>query len=309
MILKVYRTVAQRFKAFESKKEMDENVKAHVFASGKKLHKNARAILDTIVRHSCSVYGVSWLGVDTLAEAVQVSEKTVKRAIDRIISLGIGRKEVVEFQGLTLEYFVLNKFDLDLTEEWNEDVDKVSKGQSEETLVVSTLETPSEDDEPLINSKTQEPQDQKTKDNVREDVKDEEKNDETLDASFTPSNVPEQFVSVAKTFFNDAHKIYRLWGVVETATKKLDVLSINIDTVVQSFKESVFALKSGRVRKTIECYLYGTLLNKINLSRRQQSYHVSFISSWLEQDDYSDSLRTQLDFIDLFYGQQGHSFA
>jgi len=308
VILKVYRTVAQRFKAFESKKEMDENVKAHVFASGKKLHKNARAILDTIVRHSCSVYGVSWLGTDSLAEAVQVSEKTVKRAIDRIISLGIGRKEVVEFQGLTLEYFVLNKFDLDLTEEWNEDVDKVSKGQSGENTAVSTLEAVSEEDEPLRNSKTQEPQDQETNNNVREDVKD-ENNDDTLDASFTPTNVPEQFVSIAKTFFPDAQKIYRLWHVVQSATKKLDVLSVPIDTIVQSFKESVFALKAGRVRKTIECYLYGTLLNKVNLSRRQQSDHVSFISSWLEQDDQSDSLRSQLDFIDSFYGQQGHSFA
>ncbi|RXT14892.1 helix-turn-helix domain-containing protein [Ammoniphilus sp. CFH 90114] len=296
MILKIYRSVAQRYKAFDSKKEMDEHVRAHVFASGRKLHRNARAVLDTIARHSVAVYGVSWLNEETIAEVVKVSERTVKRAIDRLESLGVGRREVVEFQGMTLRYFVINKYDLDLTEECREDDSKVSKVEIEETPVVPTLETDSDDDEPQRNSKTQETQDQK----ISKDVKN--VSDDTLDASYTPSNVPEQFVSVVKTFFNDAKKIYRIWGVVNSATKKLDVIQAPIETVIQAFKESVFAFKAGRVRKTLECFLYGTLLNKITLTRRQSYEQKQYISPLFEENDQIYTLRYQLNFIDDFYG-------
>lgn len=299
MILKVYRTVAQRFKAFESKKEMDEHVKAHIFASGRKLHKNARAVLDLIVRHSCSVYGVSWLSEETIAEEIEVHLDTVKRAFKRLIELGIGRFEVVEVSSISLRYFVINRYSLAdelqaLCEESSDSLrENLLEVESVENPTETSVQTSSQDDEPLRNSETQETQDQE----INKDVK-----DDTLDASFTPSHIPEAFVKVVRPFFNDAQKIYRLWGVVQTATKKLDVIEAPLESVVQSFKETVFAFKNGKIRKTFESYMYGTILNKITLFRRQKSEQESYLSALLEEDDQNDSLRCQLDFIDAFYG-------
>ncbi len=112
MILKLYRRAAQQFRSFTDKNEMNEHVSAHIFAAGRKLHKNARSILNMIAHHSCIITGVSWLNDETIADNLGVCPRTVTRAIDRLIMLGIGRREVVYHDGIMLRYFVLHRFEL-----------------------------------------------------------------------------------------------------------------------------------------------------------------------------------------------------
>jgi DNA-binding transcriptional regulator YhcF (GntR family) len=112
MVLKIYRAVAQRFKVFANRQEMNEHVQTHVFASGKQLHRNARAILNMISQHSVRYGGVSWLSEATIAKTLGIHIDTVKRAIKRLQTLKIGRIEVVEVSGITLTYFVLNRFEI-----------------------------------------------------------------------------------------------------------------------------------------------------------------------------------------------------
>src|SRR5699024_6058671 len=151
MILKLYQSEAQRFRTFQNKKEMNEHIAAHIFAAGKKLHKNARATLKMIANYSCVVTGVSWLNNDTIAEAIGVNERTVRRAKERIRLLGIGREEVVEINGMKLTYFVLNPFDMSVF--CPEIVHEVSNDESDISPTATRDESQLFDDEPKEPSK------------------------------------------------------------------------------------------------------------------------------------------------------------
>lgn len=122
MILAIYRSIAVRLKAFANKHELNEHLSAHVFKAGKQLRGNYRKVLDILSQHAVCVSGVAWIGEDTIAKALGVCERTVKRAIDRLESLGIGRREIVTADGMTFRYFVFNKFELsaELSEELSE---------------------------------------------------------------------------------------------------------------------------------------------------------------------------------------------
>lgn len=152
MIIKLYRSNARRFRAFKNKEEMNDHMAAHIFAAGKKLHKNARAALKTIANYSCVVTGVSWLNEETIAKKISVSDRTVKRAIDLLIALGIGRREVVEINGISLLYFVINPFDMSaFCPEFDRDL---SAGESEPSPTAVRDEGHFFDDEPIEPSKT-----------------------------------------------------------------------------------------------------------------------------------------------------------
>jgi DNA-binding Lrp family transcriptional regulator len=129
MIQRIYRAVAQQFRSFEDTKKMNEHVRLHTFAAGRKLHKNARAVLDVLTRHSCAITGVSWLNLETIADAVGIHVRTVKRAIERLESLGIGKCETIVYEGMELRYFVLQPFSLSV--ECREFVDKLSVAERE----------------------------------------------------------------------------------------------------------------------------------------------------------------------------------
>lgn len=259
MILKLYRSIAQRFKTFTNRYEMNEHVQAHVYAAGKKLHKNARSILDLLAKHSCKYGGVSWLSESTIAKKLDIHTDTVKRAIKRLQELRIGRVEVVEVSGITLSYFVLNRFEI------SEDLLEV---EGESSLTASRDEATLEVDETKEATETK---DQVISKNVSY----------TLDASYTPSNVPKEFAQAVQPFFNDAKVIYSLWQKVLISYRKLN-LSVSIDdlvdTAVSGIKQSIFMLKTGRLRKDIGGYFYGLMYRSFTVIKRQQVE----MYNWLE---------------------------
>ncbi len=112
IINRIYRTAAQSLRSFANKSEMDEHIKAHVFAAGRKLHKNARTVLDILAKHAVCVTGVSWRNETKLAKEIGVHRTTVNRAIDRLEELGIGRRVSVNLNGMELHYFVFQRFNV-----------------------------------------------------------------------------------------------------------------------------------------------------------------------------------------------------
>lgn len=150
MILKIYRTIATQFKSFQSTKELNEHISAHIFASGRKLHKNARAVLNMISQHSIVVCGVSWLHIDTIAKSIGSCTKTVKRALERLEKLNIGHREMVVLDsGVTLSYFVLHPFDVSsVCSEVDDSLSSdLSTYESDESPMISSVEVDLNDSE------------------------------------------------------------------------------------------------------------------------------------------------------------------
>jgi hypothetical protein len=102
-----------------------------------------------------------------------------------------------------------------------------------------------------------------------------ETNVSDLDESFTPSNVPQEFVQAVAPFYRSAEAIYRLWYRVLIAHKRSQVgrpVEDMVDEVISAFKETVFAQKIGKVKSTFNGYFYRIIEAKMAVvKRREQS--------------------------------------
>ncbi|KPD00580.1 hypothetical protein LR69_01232 [Geobacillus sp. BCO2] len=95
----------------------------------------------------------------------------------------------------------------------------------------------------------------------------------SLDESFTPDIVPEEFVKVVAPFFRSADAIFELYRRVLIAYRrsKLDKpIEDVLGTVVKAFKQTVFAQKRGRIRATFHGYFYRILEAMLAVERRRE---------------------------------------
>ena len=101
------------------------------------------------------------------------------------------------------------------------------------------------------------------------------KEEPALDSEFVPSNVPEGFILTVQPFFNDAREIYRLWGKTLLA-HKISRLNSPVEDllpiVIKAFRESVFAYKQKRVKKTFTGYFFGSLRNTFAVQKRKEVF-------------------------------------
>ncbi|MDH6674409.1 DNA-binding MarR family transcriptional regulator [Paenibacillus sp. LBL] len=92
----VYRHFCKLFKAyqsFDSKSAMNDSVRLFLSTQGLLLPKLSREVLKLIARKSADgVIGVSWMKVQTIADLLEVSRKTVERSINALVSSGIIKK-------------------------------------------------------------------------------------------------------------------------------------------------------------------------------------------------------------------------
>lgn len=271
MILKIYRSFAKQLQSFENRFEMNEHIKTHIHFAGRKLYKNAKAVLGMITRHSVVVTGVSWLNEETIAKNLGICTRTVFRAVERLESLGIGKCISVEFEGYTLNYFVLCKFNM--SADCTESVSSLSLDETNRKPTETRGEAISKMDEHLEISETKE-KDIKT---IRINVADET---QSLDASFTPTSVPTAFVSVIQRFYNSAQYIYKLWQKALLAHSKTGLnspIEQQIDKIIAAFKQSIFAFKTKRIKGDFIGYFYGTLSAIFCVEKRKE---VNYVPSW-----------------------------
>ncbi|WP_342578441.1 helix-turn-helix domain-containing protein [Psychrobacillus sp. FSL K6-2843] len=82
----------KQYSTFESVEEMDNHVEQHIQQHYFNLTESERAIVFTIASRSLMYPGSSHLKASTIADAVEVSTKTVYRSIKRLVELGIIEK-------------------------------------------------------------------------------------------------------------------------------------------------------------------------------------------------------------------------
>ncbi|WP_156154090.1 transcriptional regulator [Domibacillus tundrae] len=110
-----------------------------------------------------------------------------------------------------------------------------------------------------------------------------------LNSSFTPKNVPGEFVKTAKPFFDDAEEIHDLWKKAALVYRQFDLLhelEQYTELVIDALKQSVYAMKHRKIRKDFKGYFYGTLLKMFTYQKRQETFssHPS-IFNWLEDQE------------------------
>ena len=110
-----------------------------------------------------------------------------------------------------------------------------------------------------------------------------------LDSSFTPKNVPGEFVKTAKPFFDDAKEIHDLWKKAALVYRQFDLLhelEQYTELVIDALKQSVYALKQRKIRKDFKGYFYGTLLKMFTYQKRQETFSTHpTIYNWLENQE------------------------
>jgi len=82
-----------QYTTFNSIQEMDQHVEEHIQQHFYDLTESERAIVYKLASHSLNYPGVCHLKASTIADSLEISTKTVYRAISKLESLGIIKKE------------------------------------------------------------------------------------------------------------------------------------------------------------------------------------------------------------------------
>lgn len=82
-----------QYETFNSVQEMDQHVEQHIQQHYYDLTESERAIVYKLASHALNYPGVCHLKVSTIAAALEISTKTVYRAISKLESLGIIKKQ------------------------------------------------------------------------------------------------------------------------------------------------------------------------------------------------------------------------
>ncbi|MGG3692196.1 helix-turn-helix domain-containing protein [Heyndrickxia ginsengihumi] len=80
------------YQTFDSKRQLNEAIADHLAEHRYELNNTARNVLTFISRHAVKFPGVAHLKAATIAQALNVCEKTVRRAINKLSTLGIIKK-------------------------------------------------------------------------------------------------------------------------------------------------------------------------------------------------------------------------
>jgi Helix-turn-helix domain len=267
-------TEMKQLQSFENVTLMNEAIRGFLYTYKHELTPSAINVLKTVSRYACKIVGVAFLKVDTIAKLTESSKRTVQRALKTLESYGVIERKATmrEKGGSGHNVYVIRAVDGCVTPDVTAEM---SSREEAKGVDVPSAEQPELSSETMI-AKTS----PSKRINKRINVKDVQ-----LDESFTPSNVPQEFVDATAPFYRSADVIYRLWNRVLIAYKKSAVSRPVEETevlrdVIQAFKESVFAQKVSKIRNTFEGYFYRIVEAKLSVWKRRE---IKLIN-WLFKD-------------------------
>ncbi|MGI8372781.1 helix-turn-helix domain-containing protein [Priestia megaterium] len=258
-------TEMKQLQSFENVATMNEAIRGFLYTYKHALTPSAINVLKTVSRYACKIVGVAFLKVDTIAKLTESSKRTVQRALKTLESYGVIERKATmrEKGGSGHNVYIIQAVDGCVTPDVTAEM---SSREEAKSVDVPSSEQPTVSSETVI-AKTS----PSKRINKRINVKNVQ-----LDESYTPSNVPQEFVEATAPFYRSADVIYRLWNRVLIAYKKsavnrpveeAEVLS----DVIQAFKESVFAKKSSKIRATFEGYFYRVVEAKLAVWKRREN--------------------------------------
>ncbi|MEM5008491.1 helix-turn-helix domain-containing protein [Priestia megaterium] len=258
-------TEMKQLQSFENVAALNEAIRGFLYTYKHELAPSAINVLKIISRYACKIVGVAFLKVDTIAKLTESSKRTVQRALNSLESYGVIERKATmrEKGGSGHNVYIIRAVDGAVTPHVTAEMSSREESKSAD---IPGAEQPKVNAETVI-AKTS----PSKRINKRINVKNVQ-----LDESFTPSNVPQEFVDATAPFYRSADAIYRLWNRVLVAYKKSAMSrpveeSEVLNDVIKAFKESVFAQKTSKIRNTFEGYFYRILEAKFAIWKRRES--------------------------------------
>lgn len=266
----------KHYQSFETIEEMDQSVRGFLYKHKAELSEGTNNVLTFIWRHSVKVIGVSFAKYDYIATNVELSRRTVIRAVNKLEQLGIIKKiptaKMNGKQGVNI--IVIQAF---------QQLDDLKNNMSPQAVTVPVTPNKTENKQSSlceIKTKPNNVTEQGNRSQQAEESISQEKVDpsiqQELDESYLPESVHKEFVQAAKPFFS-ASAIYKLWNRVLIAYKKINLdcpLENVIEEVVNAFKQTIFAKQIGKIRTSFEGYFYGVLYAKLIVEKRRENRHL-----------------------------------
>jgi DNA-binding Lrp family transcriptional regulator len=270
--------IIQSYQSFKSIEEMDQAVRGFLYKHKASLSEGMIKVLTFIWRHSVKVIGVSFAKYDTIAKGVELSRRTVIRAVNKLESLGMIMKiptaRMNGKQGVNL--LVIQPF---------QTIDNLKNNMSSQNVTATVTPNKTENKQSSLCENKQKPnnvRDQENRDLHHEDVALQERSEsiptQQIDTSFLPESVHKEFIQATKPFLC-AVDIYKLWNRVLIVNKKLKLerhLDDVIDTVIAAFKQTVFKKKMNSIRSTFEGYFYSVLYGMLIVEKRRENKHLLY---------------------------------
>lgn len=269
-------TQYRELQSFDCVQAMNHAIRRFLYTCSHELSESAVEVLKTLSRYACDIVGVAFMKVETLAKLVGKSVRTVQRALKTLEQYGIIKRiPTIRTNGKHKGGNGHNVYVIQSVKDVKE-------------LTADTVDTPpvtpemsprqeAPDADTSSAQTAQKPAETMPCETAHSRLKDKYKNDitsePTLDESFTPDIVPEEFVKTVAPFFRSADTIFELYRRVLIAYRrsKLDKpIEDVLGTVIKAFKQAVFAQKRGRIRATFHGYFYRILEAMLAVERRRE---------------------------------------
>ncbi|MED1405378.1 helix-turn-helix domain-containing protein [Bacillus mycoides] len=247
-----YRNLA----TFKTINALNKTVRAYKEKFTDQLNKNQLAVLAHLHNYSAKFFGVSFKTKKKIAEALNISRRTVIRACQHLESIGIIKQlemkrksdmkqtsNVIVIQPIIVEEQIVTPYPSE-----NEEICHTNK------TTTKTLKQNIKD----INKRNSNDTSNTTEDNIKQ-------------ADFVAHWVPERFVSLTSSFYDESKTIQEFWKIVkqcnrvinhttgDTAFNKDHALTIGL----KSIKEFVMKVKSGVKMKNGKFAYFNGIVNNL----------------------------------------------
>lgn len=234
----------RNYQVFESLEQLNEFTNEVIKTFD--LNENTRKVFFELSKFSVKVFGVCWLKVQTLADQLELSYKTVQRCLKTLVGLGIIRRVVqmrVKNGGQGASLTIMCPAVL------------TCRPEGEEPCLTYNLE-PIQESETIIS---------KAKNNSLKDYVPVPSETEThdIDTSFIEGTVEDWFIRLSSPFFNNK-LIKKLWKKAQQCFEWYCTIPYYVDeeTVTRAFKVTVYAYKVRKVKSFVG-YFFATLRNMV----------------------------------------------
>lgn len=283
------------YQSFSTIEEMDQAVRGFLYKNKAALSEGTFNVLKFIWKHSVKVVGVSFAKHDTIAEAVQLSRRTVIRAVKKLEDLGILKKiptaRMNGKQGVNI--LVLQPF-----EAIDHQLNKMSP--QDVTVPVTPIKARNKQSSLCGNKNNNKPTNVINSENSTLNFSDDAEiqppqpniNIEAntawkMDISFIPASVNKEFVQATQPFLNPI-EIYKLWNRVLIAYNKVNLkrdLHDIMDLVINAFKQTIFRKKMNMITSTFEGYFYSVVYKMLSEEKQKERTLPSWLYDFIGDGD------------------------
>lgn len=233
---------------FKDKEHLNQSIRGFLYVYKHQLTQSTIDVYRLIANHSVKL-GVAFLKYETIANIINKSVATVKRALKQLKELNaIEIHRTKRVKGKVRGGFGHNVFVLcDLSGE----LSKMNHRQRQDKPYESKA------DDHNVDTETRNSESNPLKDYLN---KRKEQN-VNFDKSFLSSNLPQQFINTVAPF-SDNKTVYTLWHRLNLVTKKhadIGYIQAYMDDYLKAYKECIYKFKQGRIKSgSIVGYVYGS---------------------------------------------------